>query len=101
MPVPDDEWSKGKCGLKSLTYMALAMPTVTSPVGVSTEIIDDGVNGLLASSEDEWVERLSQLVESADLRARLGRAARETVVSRYSVESQKDRYLEYLSALVP
>jgi glycosyltransferase involved in cell wall biosynthesis len=100
MPMPDDEWSKGKCGLKSLTYMALAMPTVTSPVGVSTEIIDDGVNGFLASSEDEWVERLSQLVDSAELRARLGQAARETVVSRYSVESQKDRYLEYLGALV-
>jgi glycosyltransferase involved in cell wall biosynthesis len=100
MPVPDDEWSKGKCGLKSLTYMALGMPTVTSPVGVSNEIVDDGVNGFLASAEDEWVECLSRLVESAELRAGLGAAARETVVSRYSVESQKDRYLEYLSALV-
>jgi glycosyltransferase involved in cell wall biosynthesis len=101
MPLPDDEWSKGKCGLKGLSYMALEIPTVTSPVGVSTAIIEDGANGFLASSEDEWVDRLSRLVESAELRAALGKAARETVVRRYSVESQKGRYLEYLNALAP
>jgi glycosyltransferase involved in cell wall biosynthesis len=101
MPLPNDEWSKGKCGLKGLSYMALEIPTVTSPVGVSTTIIEDGANGFLASSEDEWVDRLSQLVESAELRASLGKAARETVVRGYSVDSQRGRYLEYLSALVP
>jgi glycosyltransferase involved in cell wall biosynthesis len=100
MPLPDDEWSKGKCGLKGLQYMALGIPSVMSPVGVNTEIIDDGVNGFLPASEDEWVERLGQLVESAELRSKLGAAGRETVVRDYSVESQKGRYLEYLSALV-
>lgn len=100
MPLPDDEWSKGKCGLKGLSYMALGMPTVTSPVGVSTTIIDDGVNGFLAASEDDWVERLAQLVDSSELRAKLGAAARKTVVSRYSVASQKGRYVDYLNALV-
>jgi glycosyltransferase involved in cell wall biosynthesis len=99
MPLPDDEWSRGKCGLKGLQYMALEIPTVMSPVGVNTEIIDDGANGFLASSEDEWVEKVGRLIESPELRAKFGSAGRQTVVSRYSVESQKGRYLDYLSAL--
>ena len=99
MPLPDDEWSRGKCGLKGLQYMALAIPTVMSPVGVNSKIITDGKNGLLASSEDEWVDKLAQLVDSEDLRRRLGQAGRETVEEGYSVESQKQRYLQYLQEL--
>jgi glycosyltransferase involved in cell wall biosynthesis len=100
MPLPDDEWSKGKCGLKALQFMALETPTVMSPVGVNTTIVQDGRNGFLATSEDEWFEKLSRLVESPELRERVGKAARETVVHGYSVESQKWRYLEYLHELL-
>jgi glycosyltransferase involved in cell wall biosynthesis len=99
MPLPDDDWSRGKCGLKGLQYMALAIPAVMSPVGVNEKIIRDGENGLLASSEDEWVDKLTQLVESEALRRRLGHAGRETVEEAYSVESQKRRYLDYLQEL--
>jgi glycosyltransferase involved in cell wall biosynthesis len=99
MPLPDDEWSRGKCGLKGLQYMALEIPTIMSPVGVNTEIIDDGRNGLLAAGEDEWVSKLTDLVESAELRRDLGREARRTVEERYSVRSQRDRYLSLLKGL--
>jgi glycosyltransferase involved in cell wall biosynthesis len=100
MPLPDDEWSKGKCGLKALQFMALETPTVMSPVGVNTKIVEDGRNGFLANSECEWFEKLSRLVESAELRERLGKAARGTVIREYSVESQKWRYLDYLRELL-
>jgi glycosyltransferase involved in cell wall biosynthesis len=100
MPLPDDEWAKGKCGLKALQFMAMELPVVTSPVGVNTEIVDDGANGCLASSDEEWFDRLCALIESVDLRRRLGRAARETVVARYSVASQRDGYLARLGGLV-
>jgi glycosyltransferase involved in cell wall biosynthesis len=100
MPLPDDEWAKGKCGLKALQFMAMELPVVTSPVGVNTEIIDDGRNGYLARADDEWFERLSALIESVQLRAQLGNAARETVLQRYSVESQRGRYLALLEGLV-
>ena len=100
MPLPDDRWAKGKCGLKGLQYMALEIPTVMSPVGVNREIIEDGVNGFLASSVDDWSEKLVGLVESAELRRCMGTAARQTVVDRYSMESQKGNYLAALRGLL-
>lgn len=100
MPLPDDEWSKGKCGFKGLQYMAMSVPPVMSPVGVNTEIVNDGVNGFLASTEEEWVDRLSLLAESPELRVKMGEAARQTVISRYSVESQKPVYLRLFNDLI-
>ena len=96
MPLPDDEWSRGKCGLKGLQYMALEIPTVMSPVGVNSKIIEDGQNGLLASSEDEWVDKLTQLVESAELRRQLGAEARKTVEERYSLRVHAPRFAQTL-----
>lgn len=95
MPLPDDEWSKGKCGLKGLQYMALAIPTIMSPVGVNSDIIQDGENGFLASSTEEWVEKLSQLIESAQLRQTIGIKGRQTVLTRFSAEANKQLYLNY------
>jgi glycosyltransferase involved in cell wall biosynthesis len=99
MPLPDDEWARGKCGLKGLQYMALGIPPLMSPVGVNTEIIQHGVNGFLPRTDDEWVELISRLVEDADLRARLGAAARRTVEERYSVKAWRDTYLELFNSL--
>lgn len=93
MPLPDDEWAKGKCGLKGLQYMALEMPPVISPVGVNTEIISDGINGFLAKDINEWVEKISLLIENPELRKKIGAAARKTVEEKYSVNSQKEKYL--------
>ena len=94
MPLPNDEWAKGKCGLKGLSYMACEIPTIMSPVGVNTEIIKHGENGFLASSTEEWVEYLSKLIESEELRNKMGKAARETVLKEYSVLSQQENYLK-------
>ena len=99
MPLPDDEWAKGKCGLKGLQYMALGIPTLMSPVGVNSEIIQHGVNGYLPSTEDEWVDIISKLVESKECRLKIGNAGRQTVVDKYSVEAWKGKYLEYFNQL--
>jgi len=93
MPLPNDEWAKGKCGLKGLSYMACEVPTVMSPVGVNTEIIEQGKNGFLASTTEEWINCLSQLIENAALRASIGKAGRQTVLEKYSVASQQNNYL--------
>src|SRR5437879_1109811 len=96
MPLPDDDWSRGKCGFKALLSMALGVPPVGSPVGVNTDIVADGENGLLASSEDEWVEAVGRLVQDAALRHRLGTAGRSTVIDRFSGQRWAPRFLEVL-----
>jgi glycosyltransferase involved in cell wall biosynthesis len=96
MPLPDDDWSRGKCGFKALLSMALGVPPVVSPVGVNTEIVEHGINGLVASDEDAWVAAIARLVDDPALRAGMGIAARETVVQRYSGQQWAPRFLEVL-----
>jgi len=85
MPLPDDEWARGKCGLKLLQYMACGVPVVASPVGVNTEIIRDGKNGFLARNEEEWIKKLSLLLRDEESRRQMGKAGRRTVQTRYSL----------------
>ena len=100
MPLPNDSWSKGKCGLKALQFMALGIPTICSPVGVNTDIIKDNENGLLADSEHEWVQKMSQLIRSPAMRERLGRAGRTTVEEKYSATTQAPRVYEIFHSVV-
>lgn len=99
MPLPDDEWAKGKCGLKGLQYMALGIATIMSPVGVNVDIIQDSINGMLASSNEEWVNKLSLLIENTDLRKRCAENGRKTVEEKYSVQSLKSSYLAHFQNL--
>lgn len=94
MPLPDDQWSKGKCGMKALQYMALGIPTVCSPIGVNSKIIRNGENGFLADSKDEWIGKLKKLIHSAELRKKLGMAGRKTVEEHYSAKTQAPRVFE-------
>jgi len=94
MPLPDDEWSRGKCGMKALQYMALGIPPVVSPVGVNAQIVEHGRNGLHARTEEEWVERISLLLRDPALRLRLGKEARRTVEERFSARVHAGRMAE-------
>jgi glycosyltransferase involved in cell wall biosynthesis len=96
MPLPNNQWTLGKCGFKGLQYMALEIPPVVSPVGVNTEIIEEGVNGFLASNEKEWIEKISLLIEDAELRKKIGKAARKTVEERFSVNSHRETFLSII-----
>jgi glycosyltransferase involved in cell wall biosynthesis len=96
MPLPDDQWTRGKCGLKGLVSMSMGAASVMSPVGVNTEIVSHGENGFLPRSDDEWLDVLLQLATDAALRTRIGDAGRGTVVERYSVA----RWEETLAALL-
>lgn len=96
MPLPQSEYERGKCGLKLLQYMAAGIPAVASPVGVNSEIVKDGVNGYLAFSHEEWVEKMRSLMASTGLRREIGQRGRETVERSYSVEANLPTLVEVL-----
>ena len=83
--IPDDPWSRGKCGLKILQYQAAGLPVVANPVGVHPQMIRDRETGFLASSEAEWTERIALLASQSNLRERLGASGRAQVQDKYSV----------------
>jgi glycosyltransferase involved in cell wall biosynthesis len=93
MPLPNDEWTKGKCGFKALQYMALEIPAVVSAVGVNTKIIESGVNGFICQFKEEWLSRLELLIQNEELRKRIGKQGRLKVEKDYSVVSNSSTFL--------
>jgi glycosyltransferase involved in cell wall biosynthesis len=94
MPLPDNEVTRGKCGLKALQCMATGRPVVVSPVGVNSQIVEHGVNGFLAASDEEMAEAMLALARDPALRRSMGAAARSTVEQRYSAEVVAARFAE-------
>ncbi len=97
MPLTDGPWERGKCGFKLVQYMASAAPAIASPVGANSAILQHGVTGYLASSSDEWVNALTRLARSAELRRTMGEAARRRAESHYSTDVIAPRLVDVLS----
>lgn len=90
IPVIPTVWGPWKFFFKTIQFMSMGLPVVASPIGSNLEIIEDGVNGFLAKDADEWQAKLRQLIDDAELRQRLGRAARATVEAEFSLTRQID-----------
>jgi glycosyltransferase involved in cell wall biosynthesis len=97
--MPDDPWTRGKCGLKVLQYMAAGLPVIASATGVHREIIVDDQTGFLTSDEAGWLAALRQLRFAASMRRLMGDAGRQRVMERYSVSATFDKMLASLETL--
>ena len=86
-PLPVDDWVTGKSGLKAIQYMAFGIPCVATNVGTTPRIIRSGDNGLLAITEEDWLDGLERLIDDPALRRRLGEQARRDAVQRYSTKA--------------
>lgn len=97
MPLPDDDWAKGKCAFKAIQYMSLEIAPVISPVGMNTEVVEHGVTGFFANENEEWFSYISLLIHDHELRRKIGKQAREKIVASYSVEAQLNKLISILS----
>jgi glycosyltransferase involved in cell wall biosynthesis len=99
MPLQDDLWSKGKCGLKIIQYLSVGVPVVCTPVGINGDIVKDGRNGFWATSPVEWVDRLTTLIGDPALRLKMGREGIETVEQGYSLSVTSEKFFQVLQSL--
>ena len=91
MPLPDNSWTKGKCGYKLIQYMACGLPVVASSIGVNCEIIEDGVDGFLVRDVQEWRDAIKLLLHNIKLRDEMGAAGRKKVEKNYSLQAWRPR----------
>lgn len=93
MPLYDGDLEKGKCGFKAIQYMALGIPALVSPVGVNADIVDEGMNGFICKTEQDWEDKISLLLQDDSLRSLLGKAAKEKIEEKYSVKATAQSFL--------
>ena len=99
MPMPDTEWTRGKCAFKAIQYMALGTPVVASPVGITPEVVENNRTGLIAKDCDEWFHALNRLVNDLKLRQELAMNARKTIDTHYSIQVWGPRLASLFSEL--
>lgn len=98
-PLPDNEWTHGKTGFKTIQYMSVGIPCVVSDVGANRQIVQDGINGYLAWKKEEWIEKISKLIEDVSLRNKIGFNGRKTVEKKYSVKVNALLYLDIITKI--
>ena len=99
MPLSDDDWSSGKCAFKILQYMAASLPCVASRVAMNTEVVEDGVNGMLAATGDEWYGALRTLLELQDHGRSLGEAGRRRVERDFDTATVAPRVADLIESV--
>ena len=99
MPLKDDLWSRGKCGLKIVQYQSVGLPVVCTPVGINRDIIRDGYNGFWATTSQEWFEKLSILIEREDLRREMGSHGIRIVESEFNIDVTSEKLLTVFRGL--
>ncbi len=100
MPLPDNGWTRGKCGFKALQYMALGIPAVCSPVGANSQIIRHECDGYLADSPDDWYQTLARLIADDVERERMGAAGRRSVEQAYALDVLGPRVVQAVESLL-
>ncbi len=81
-PMPDDEWTRGKCGTRVLQYHAAGVPVVADDVGAHRDLVGDG--GYLVRSPEEWAEKVEFLARNPQVRAELGAKGRARLKERFT-----------------
>lgn len=95
-PLFDVENSKARGVLKATVYMSGESAVIGSAVGQSNDLIQDGVNGMLAKNNQEWEEKLSLLIQNADLRRGIAREGLQTIRNSYTIEKNFEKLLRIL-----
>jgi glycosyltransferase involved in cell wall biosynthesis len=99
MPLVDSPWERGKCGYKLIQYMACGKPVIASPVGENIKIVEHGVNGFLADSNEDWLASIRVLKADLSLRKKMGKAGREKVQKEYCLQNSAPKLISLFNKI--
>jgi glycosyltransferase involved in cell wall biosynthesis len=100
-PLPlNEEWVLGKSGLKALQYMALGIPTIATNVGCNDRVIENNISGYLVNNNEQWLEKLHELMINPGLRKRIGLNARNRVEQKFSIKANAAKYLNIINSVL-
>jgi glycosyltransferase involved in cell wall biosynthesis len=91
MPLPNEDWAKGKSGGKARTYMTAGVVPICAGIGYNLELIRDGETGFLCTTHEQWLDRICSAIEDAALRQRVATNARHDVEQRFSLTGQAQK----------
>jgi glycosyltransferase involved in cell wall biosynthesis len=94
VPLPDNPWNRKKFYLKVVQYMALGIVPVATPLGSNPEVIEHGVTGFLARSDEDWVQQLERLVRDPELRRRMSQNAAAQAHAKFTLSAQAPAIVE-------
>lgn len=100
LPLDDAPWNNWKFFFKAIQYMAVGIPVIARKIGSNSEVIQDGVNGFLVETDEEWYGRIKLLITNPQLRSEMGANARRTVLEKYSLSSQIPRIVEAFESVI-
>jgi glycosyltransferase involved in cell wall biosynthesis len=101
MPIEDNDWSRGKCSYKMLTYMACGLPVVVSPIGMNAELLAMDEIGFGAATQGDWAEQISALLTNPDLGQKMGEKGRRLVVAHFSLAHLSLRMAKIIRSVAP
>ena len=96
-PMPENNWTKGKCALKVLQYMAAGLPVISSQSGVNAYVIENGINGYLAFDNSQWSELIIHVSKEKQTLGKMGMIGKERVHKEFSVNVVFQKMFEILS----
>jgi glycosyltransferase involved in cell wall biosynthesis len=88
IPLADTPLNACKSSVHWLEAAALGIPSVASPVGEFPSVIHHGENGFLARERAEWLDCITRLVRSPDLRSAVGQRARGDLLATRTLRQQ-------------
>jgi glycosyltransferase involved in cell wall biosynthesis len=98
MPLPDEKFERGKCGFKLIQYMGIGLPTIASPIGENNYIIENGVTGFFAASNDQWYSKIKKILDLG-LESKMGLAGYERYKSYYSTSSAEKKLDQLITSI--
>ncbi len=98
-PMPENNWTKGKCALKVLQYMATGLPVISSAAGVNAYVVENGVSGYLAYDDSEWFELVIQLNKEKSILKQMGKLGKERAHKEFSINVVFQKMFKILSQI--